>query len=95
VSAPAATPVFEDELRAAHERVEQLERALTTRIIVDVAVGVLLERYAVRRDDAFELLRHAARHHRRRIHELAAEVVEHRTERPEILTVLTLREAAS
>jgi AmiR/NasT family two-component response regulator len=95
VSAPTAARSLERELRAAQERVEQLERALTSRIVVDLAVGVLLERHALDRDEAFELLRRAARHHRRRIHDLAAEVVADRAERPEIGVVLALRADSS
>jgi len=75
------------ELELARIKIAQLEQALTSRIVVDVAVGVLIERHALPRQEAFELLRRAARHHRRRIHDLAAEVVADRAERPEIATM--------
>lgn len=91
VSPSTAHRSLSEELRAATDRVSQLERALTSRIIIDVAVGVLIERHALDRAEAFQLLRRAARHHRRRIHDLAADVVRHRTERPEIAAILALR----
>lgn len=76
-----------DEVTLTQSRVEQLERALTSRIVIDVAVGVLIERHGLTRESAFDLLRRAARHHRRRIHDLAAEVVADRSERPEIAAI--------
>jgi hypothetical protein len=57
------------------ERNMQLERALESRIVIEQAKGVLLERLGLDADQAFEILRRAARSQRRRIHLLAAEVV--------------------
>ena len=57
------------------ERARQLEQALTSRIVIEQAKGVLAERYGLPLDEAFERLRREARSSRRRIHELAAEVV--------------------
>jgi AmiR/NasT family two-component response regulator len=57
------------------ERNHQLQRALESRIVIEQAKGVLVERLALAPDDAFEILRRAARSQRRRIHDLAAEVV--------------------
>jgi len=79
------------ELELARVRIGQLEQALTSRVVVDVAVGVLLERHALSREHAFELLRGAARHHRRKIHDLAAEVIADREDRPEITLMLEKR----
>lgn len=76
------------ELELLRERTAQLQQALTSRIAVDTAVGVLMERYDLTREDAFDLLRRASRHHRRRIHDLAAEVSASRLERPEIAALL-------
>ncbi|HWG56505.1 MAG TPA: ANTAR domain-containing protein [Gaiellaceae bacterium] len=78
-------------LASANAKIAQLEQALTSRVIVDVAVGVLIERYSLDRQEAFELLRSAARHHRRKIHGLAAEVVADRSERPEVAAALERR----
>jgi len=60
------------------ERNRQLERALESRIVIEQAKGVLAERLGVEPNQAFEILRRAARSQRRRIHLLAAEVVESR-----------------
>ena len=57
------------------ERNLQLEQALESRIVIEQAKGVLAERLALAPDDAFQILRRAARSDRRRIHVLAAEVV--------------------
>jgi two-component system, response regulator PdtaR len=78
------------ELELLRERTRQLQTALTSRVAVDTAVGVLLERHGLERQEAFELLRRAARHHRRSIHELAREVTASRTETPEIAAILAM-----
>jgi AmiR/NasT family two-component response regulator len=77
-----------DELALLRERTAQLQHALTSRVVVDTAVGVLLERHNLARQDAFELLRRASRTHRRRIHDLAREVIDSRVDIPEIEAVI-------
>jgi AmiR/NasT family two-component response regulator len=57
----------------------QLERALQSRVLIEQAKGVLSERYEIGIDEAFELLRLAARSSRTRIHHLAAEIITSRT----------------
>ena len=57
------------------ERSRQLEQALTSRIVIEQAKGVLAERHRLAVNEAFELLRHEARSARRKIHDVAAEVV--------------------
>ena len=68
-----------EQLRAAvrelEQRTEQLERALESRIVIEQAKGVLAERLAVPVDDAFALLRGAARSAQTRLHDVAREVV--------------------
>jgi ANTAR domain-containing protein len=66
-----------DSLTAAQlrERVEQLEQALSSRIIIEQAKGVLAERLKLDVDDAFVILRSAARSNRLKLHDLAARVV--------------------
>lgn len=61
-----------DDLRA---RNAQLEQALSSRIVIEQAKGVLAERYRLDMNRAFEVLRGAARSNRVRIHELAGAVV--------------------
>lgn len=77
-----------DELALLRERAAQLQHALSSRVVVDTAVGVLLERHGLERQEAFELLRRASRSHRRRIHDLAREVVASRADIPEVAAVL-------
>ena len=53
----------------------QLEQALSSRVVIEQAKGILAERYRIDLARAFELLRRAARSNRVKIHELAASVV--------------------
>src|SRR5438046_1760028 len=62
-------------VRFLRERNRQLEQALESRIVIEQAKGVLVERLSLAPDHAFEILRRAARSQRRRIHVVAAEVV--------------------
>jgi hypothetical protein len=57
------------------ERARQLELALSSRIVIEQAKGILAERHGVSVDEAFELLRREARSSRRKIHDVAADVV--------------------
>src|SRR5215831_7050257 len=63
-------------VRQLQETVAQLEHALTVRVRVEQAIGVLAERYRMRPRQAFELLRSAARSRGRRVLEVAGEVVD-------------------
>ena len=69
---------------ASYERRAQLQHALESRIVIEQAKGVLAERFALDIEEAFELLRRAARSHRMKIHTLASRVVESRETPPEI-----------
>lgn len=60
------------------EKVSQLETALQSRIVIEQAKGMLADRLSVSVDDAFEILRYAARSHRAKLHEVAARVVKER-----------------
>ena len=62
-------------LAAAEELNAQLERALQSRVVIEQAKGVLAERLGVRIEEAFEILRFAARSDRIGLHELASRVV--------------------
>ena len=55
--------------------VAQLEHALTARVRVEQAIGVLAERHRLRPRQAFELLRSAARARGKRVMEISTEVV--------------------
>jgi hypothetical protein len=58
------------------ERADQLQQALTSRIAIEQAKGVLSERLGLDMEGAFALLRYAARSARMKLQDLAAEVVE-------------------
>ena len=68
--APAA-----DEAARLAVTVAQLEHALTARVRVEQAIGVLAERHRLRTRDAFDLLRSAARTRGRRVIDIAEDVV--------------------
>jgi hypothetical protein len=57
-------------------RAAQLQEALDSRIVIEQAKGILAERYSIDVEEAFRLLRRAARSNRVRIHVIAARVVE-------------------
>ncbi len=68
-------PAGEDEAHRLRTTVGQLEHALTARIRVEQAIGVLAERHRIRPRQAFEQLRSAARNRGRRVIDIAADVV--------------------
>jgi hypothetical protein len=70
-----AEPPEEDEAHRLRTTVGQLEHALTARIRVEQAIGVLAERHRIRPRQAFEQLRSAARNRGRRVIDIAADVV--------------------
>lgn len=85
----AAATDEQEELRVALRRLLQvtgasleqrahLERALESRIEIEQAKGVLVERLRISLEQAFDLLRQTARAERRSVHELAREVLDQR-----------------
>src|SRR5438270_3703124 len=80
------------DLQAAREKIAQLEGALQSRIIIEQAKGVLAERLSIDVDAAFGILRHAARSHRLKLHDVAARVVHERVT-PSPVVVAIAREA--
>jgi hypothetical protein len=59
----------------AHEKIANLERALDTSREIGTAVGVLMARYRVTSDQAFNMLRLASQSTNRKLYELAVDVV--------------------
>jgi ANTAR domain len=79
-AAPAAPPVpreqhVADEAHRLRTTVGQLEHALTARIRIEQAIGVLAERHRIRPRQAFEQLRAAARNRGRKVIDIATDVV--------------------
>jgi GAF domain-containing protein len=56
-------------------RASQLQQALDTRVVIEQAKGVLMERNGLFPSQAFELLRRLARSSQRRIVDVAADIV--------------------
>jgi len=64
---------------ALRREVDQLRTALTTRIVIEQAKGMLAERLDIDVDEAFERLRREARNRRMNLHVLAAAVTARET----------------
>ena len=73
---PLGEAAEQDEAARLAVTVAQLEHALTARVRVEQAIGVLAERHRLRTRDAFDLLRNAARTRGRRVIDIAGEVVD-------------------
>jgi GAF domain-containing protein len=63
-------------VREAHGVVEQLQGALTSRVMIEQAKGVLAERAQIGVDAAFRRLRAYAREHNRRLSDVARELID-------------------
>jgi AmiR/NasT family two-component response regulator len=93
----ASAPLITDQslaelLRPLRDENDQLRRALASRVVIEQAKGVLAERYGLTLEDAFEVLRRAARANRVRIHFLAARVAGARTSPHEIVEALSVEQ---
>ena len=69
---------------ASMNRRAQLETALRTRVAIEQAKGVLAERHRLELDEAFEVLRRAARANRIKLHDLVARVRPGEPDPPEL-----------
>jgi len=72
---PAVVGVLRERVARLSTRVDQLQTALDSRIVIEQAKGMLAERLGVGVEDAFELLRGTARRRRTRLHDLATQLV--------------------
>ena len=72
-------------------RAAQLQEALDSRIVIEQAKGVLVERYDLSPDEAFVLLRGSARSNRMPLRQLAAAVVSSRETPPQFGRVVGRR----
>jgi hypothetical protein len=66
---------LDEEAHRLRTTVGQLEHALTARVRIEQAIGVLAERHRIRPRQAFEQLRSAARNRGRRVIDIASDVV--------------------
>jgi AmiR/NasT family two-component response regulator len=73
------------------ERRAQLEHALQSRVAIEQAKGVVAERYGIRTEEAFELIRRAARAQRMKLHDLARSIRPGEETPPELAAVLADR----
>jgi inactivated superfamily I helicase len=73
---------------ATFERRAQLEHALRSRVAIEQAKGILAERYALDVEQAFNLLRNAARTNRMKLHELVRRVRPNEETPPEVVEAL-------
>lgn len=65
-------------VRAALERARQLEEALTSRVAIEQAKGFVMAKLGIGADNAFAILRTYSRRHRRRLVDVAGEIVDRR-----------------
>lgn len=79
-SRPPRPELALDEIGQLRLSVTQLQHALTARVVVEQAIGVLAERQHGAPRQAFERLRKVARAHGRKVHDLSLEVVRSATD---------------
>jgi GAF domain-containing protein len=63
---------------------EQLERALTSRIVIEQAKGIIARAHSVGVDDAFNMIRRYARRRNRKLVEVAREIVADPSRQPDL-----------
>ncbi|SFT83882.1 ANTAR domain-containing protein, partial [Geodermatophilus amargosae] len=61
--------------RSARDMADNLQAALEYRAVIDQAKGVLIERYKITPDQAFQLLAQASMHANRKVRDIADELV--------------------
>jgi AmiR/NasT family two-component response regulator len=74
---------------ATYERRAQLEHALKSRVAIEQAKGVVAERYGLELDEAFQLIRRAARANRMKLHDLVATIRPGLPSPPELLAAIS------
>jgi hypothetical protein len=77
---------------AAYERRAQLEHALQSRVAIEQAKGIVAERYGLNVEDAFQLIRRAARTNRMKLHDLVR-AIRPGEETPQELTAVLAQDA--
>jgi AmiR/NasT family two-component response regulator len=74
---------------AAYERRAQLEHALQSRVAIEQAKGVIAERYGLELDEAFQLMRKAARSNRMKLRDLVDAIKPGAPTPPELLALVS------
>jgi GAF domain-containing protein len=64
------------QLQKTRQLAEQLQHALDSRVVIEQAKGILAERLGIDPEAAFDILRGYARSHNRRLHDVAAQVID-------------------
>jgi hypothetical protein len=72
----AARVEHADAVADLEERVNQLQHALDSRVLIEQAKGILAERHGVEVKDAFEAIRRQSRNEGRKIRDVSADVVQ-------------------
>ena len=73
---------------ASYERRAQLEHALESRIGIEQAKGIVAERYGLEVDEAFQLIRRAARSHRMKLYDLVGAIRPGQATPPELAALI-------
>ena len=73
---------------ATYERRAQLEHALESRVAIEQAKGIVAERYGLGLEEAFELIRRAARTHRVKLHDVVRAIGPGIDTPPELVALL-------
>ena len=60
------------------ELIEQLTVAVAHRTTIGIALGILMERFDLNREGAFDCLRRMSQHHNRKLYDIATEIGETR-----------------
>jgi AmiR/NasT family two-component response regulator len=76
----------EDDLEAVRTERNQLRTALASRIVIEQAKGVLFERYKLTIDEAFDVMRRAARRNRITLSHVAAATMASNTTTPRYIS---------
>ena len=74
--------------QASYERRAQLEHALESRISIEQAKGIIAERCGLGVDEAFDLIRRAARSHRIKLYDLVGAIRPGEETPPELAAVI-------
>ncbi len=93
--ASAAVARLHSVTHASYERRAQLEHALESRITIEQAKGIVAERYGLEVDEAFDLIRRAARSHRMKLYDLVEAIRPGQKTPPELAELIAAERRVS